>query len=575
MSTKLIVILFFAQSICFWGQNHPVNLDSIQHEIKEQKGFEKLKSFYNYTFELSYIDIHKSNKICLKIEDILNEFNFLFNKDSVNKLLCKTYLLHGQNYGDLYIYDTAKLYLNNSRKVFKKTNLSSLELGKIYHSLSNYYTQTGDFNTSINFLDSALVIFMELKNEHSIAVSNYSMATLYAYLGELDEALFYSKEALSYFSKSNNTENIKLAYSSMAKIFIEMRELDSALLYSEKMFNIESIDNRSVKDSTRYFYNLGIIYQHKKKMDSALFFYRAYLNLPNIEMSREYEGVLIEFSKLNGTIDEKTIQILKDISKNSDHFIFRYNASQLLLKHFICGTQLEETLIHFFVLNDSLNSDNSKYQLAELKANYEYQLKEANLSNQLMKTNLSVAILKKQKLQTAIFVIIALTVLLMIVFFLRIKNIRKKKELQLTQNKLESKQRELLSMLREDSRKDALLDKLNKKVAVLESKNEASLVVNNIVSEVNRQLKNQSNWDLFQNKFHLVYSGFFDKLANKHPNLTVNEKRLCALLKMNMTNQEIANTLHIENNSVRMAKTRLKKKLSIDNVSLENYLSKY
>lgn len=57
---------------------------------------------------------------------------------------------------------------------------------------------------------------------------------------------------------------------------------------------------------------------------------------------------------------------------------------------------------------------------------------------------------------------------------------------------------------------------------------------------------------------------FLSKLSQMHPNLTVSDKRLALLIRSNLNNHEISQKLFIAYNSVRMAKTRLKKKLRIE-----------
>lgn len=81
----------------------------------------------------------------------------------------------------------------------------------------------------------------------------------------------------------------------------------------------------------------------------------------------------------------------------------------------------------------------------------------------------------------------------------------------------------------------------------------------------------EKDWEIFYQKFNESHANFLQKLIQKHPDLTTYEQKLCSLIKMDLSNQEIANILHIENNSVRMAKTRLKKKLNIEE-DLKAYL---
>jgi len=54
-----------------------------------------------------------------------------------------------------------------------------------------------------------------------------------------------------------------------------------------------------------------------------------------------------------------------------------------------------------------------------------------------------------------------------------------------------------------------------------------------------------------------------------------NELQLCALFHMNLSNKEVANIKHTGPGAVRNAKSRLKKKLGLEEVeSLEQFLAK-
>ena len=80
-----------------------------------------------------------------------------------------------------------------------------------------------------------------------------------------------------------------------------------------------------------------------------------------------------------------------------------------------------------------------------------------------------------------------------------------------------------------------------------------------------RDNTNQDNiWSDFKIHFEEVHQDFFNKLKDKHPNLSENDTRLCAYLKIGMQNQEIANIAFISPESVRKRKQRLREKLNLE-----------
>jgi DNA-binding CsgD family transcriptional regulator len=88
---------------------------------------------------------------------------------------------------------------------------------------------------------------------------------------------------------------------------------------------------------------------------------------------------------------------------------------------------------------------------------------------------------------------------------------------------------------------------------------------------VNKTLEKE--WENFNEYFGSVHGAFYEKINTKFPELSTSEKRLASLIKMNLTNREIASILNIESASVKMAKYRLKKKLNLEEeVDIQSFL---
>jgi inorganic phosphate transporter, PiT family len=58
-------------------------------------------------------------------------------------------------------------------------------------------------------------------------------------------------------------------------------------------------------------------------------------------------------------------------------------------------------------------------------------------------------------------------------------------------------------------------------------------------------------------------SDFYFRLINKHPTLSENEQRLCALIRLNLSSKEIASILNISTKSVEVNRHRLRKKMHL------------
>lgn len=71
-------------------------------------------------------------------------------------------------------------------------------------------------------------------------------------------------------------------------------------------------------------------------------------------------------------------------------------------------------------------------------------------------------------------------------------------------------------------------------------------------------------WDQFAHHFDQVHSDFLKRLKANHPQLTSNDQKLCAYLRMNLSTKEIAPLMNISIRGVEVGRYRLRKKLKID-----------
>jgi len=93
--------------------------------------------------------------------------------------------------------------------------------------------------------------------------------------------------------------------------------------------------------------------------------------------------------------------------------------------------------------------------------------------------------------------------------------------------------------------------------------NEGNSIINNLISDYKRSSYN-SNWEEFEILFEKVHNSFYEQLNTKYPDLTPNERRLCAFLKLNMNSKEIAQITFQSEDALKKARLRLRQKLGID-----------
>lgn len=97
------------------------------------------------------------------------------------------------------------------------------------------------------------------------------------------------------------------------------------------------------------------------------------------------------------------------------------------------------------------------------------------------------------------------------------------------------------------------------------------LVVSN---KINSNIQSDEVLKRIEEQFDLVHNNFMKNLGRKHPDLSFNERMMCAYLKMNLSSKEIAPLLNISIRGVETIRYRLRKKFELDReINLIDYLN--
>ncbi|NJW52126.1 helix-turn-helix and ligand-binding sensor domain-containing protein [Salinimicrobium oceani] len=87
--------------------------------------------------------------------------------------------------------------------------------------------------------------------------------------------------------------------------------------------------------------------------------------------------------------------------------------------------------------------------------------------------------------------------------------------------------------------------------------------VKKVIKTIDRELREEDNWKMFKEAFKNADKEFFEKIKSRHPELTSNDLRLCAYLRLNLTSKEIAPLVNISVKSVEIKRYRLRKKMNL------------
>jgi len=151
----------------------------------------------------------------------------------------------------------------------------------------------------------------------------------------------------------------------------------------------------------------------------------------------------------------------------------------------------------------------------------------------------------------------------------------KQKELNFKQEMLH-KQKELsshaLSIAHQNEYLNSINSELKKLLKTVNAKSKK--IIYDLIENTNKKLA-ENAWEQFEGQIDDAYNHFHSKLTKQFPNLSLNERKLCGLLRMNLTSKDIAQIIFQEASSVDVARYRLRQKLGLNkDDNLTTFLSK-
>ncbi len=128
------------------------------------------------------------------------------------------------------------------------------------------------------------------------------------------------------------------------------------------------------------------------------------------------------------------------------------------------------------------------------------------------------------------------------------------------QNEIEFKESQLTAMTAQMLQKNELMQELKNKLE--EDKN---ISKDSPISKIINKGQNQDrDWNDFNSHFESINKNFYTRLKQSYPDISPNDLKICALIKLNLSIKEMASILNISPDSVKTARYRLRKKLQMN-----------
>ena len=516
-------------------------------------------------------------------------------EDSINTLPEETqmyyHLLTIQAKDKLYITHTDDSLINRIVQFYEEENRPE-RLMLAYYYQGSVYRDMNDAPRALKAFQQVADINRDSAPSDLMARTYNQMGTLFAYQGLYDESLEANRQAARQFLLQGKKNRTSYAYRDMARMFDMKEQKDSALFYyqkahsmaveagdSHRMYGIlgemasfyetklnkadtaktmllQVLQNRKIRNNNVY-QSLGRIYEKKKQLDSAYYYWEKNLNVPNLFHQYYAHAGLFSLE------------------------IEKHNYPQAV-KHI-------ETALK---LNDSIKKITQTEAIAKINSLYNYQ----HINKELAKEQQANI---KRKFTNYILgsVVFVLFILMgwLIVYIKQRKALTSQREKQLhllkeelymrSTEALENNQRKIQSLEEKlnllKSEKENLATELLQQKNLLEVSNQKIMTVQTERGLKENIFKESEIYQLFHKAYHVqpnikitekewqelqtaiddTYPNFSKTLYSLCPQLSLMDLRICYAIKISLSVTDIANLVSRSKSAITASRIRLYRKL--------------
>ncbi len=519
-------------------------------------------------------DIHKPDSLLLELKRSSN--------DSV-----KVYLnIELSRYYTTTDLSKALEYAENAVELAENSDNSEI-LSKSLNNIGNVYFTQGFFELALKQYYRYLQLQKEDNNKNGIATALINMGAISLNMSDFKKALANFKEALSLFEelrqKSDSTKyknEIITCYNNLGIACQNLKHHNESAQYYLKGINLARKELGNSTLLANLLNNLGSLYLDQGKLDEVY------------NTANEALAIRILISDKNGQAQSyRSIALYYqgrgDHQKALEYLYLGFGLAQevgnISLQSFLVNKLFEEynkagradSALKYQILlrklDDKMNYEETQRELTRIELTMQFNEKEKLREIETKRKEL-------QYLMIGISLVLSLGILSLL-FLLsqnRLKRLRLEKdninlasknlELEKTalKQELELKNKELTTNVMSLLQKNEYLTDITEKV--IEIKKDLPGDQGNRIDQLIHDLQSNNHdriWKEFEIRFQEVHQDFYTRLNARFPDLTPNEKKLAAFLRLNMTTKDISAITFQLPDSIKTARSRLRKKLGL------------
>ncbi|MGB2282566.1 MAG: hypothetical protein ACPH9A_06720 [Flavobacteriaceae bacterium] len=553
---KLYFLLIF---VCVWQNTHAQDIASVNDSIfkytfqNPQKALEfGFKAIENSDFNVISWDLFDTNYLIGQTLFYLN-----FEKESFE------YLIQA-----LSIFEN----LPKEKRLYKQINKPPwvlVTIGNGFYNTKQYDKAKAYYIEAIENFNLYETTFEEDKI-YGLNSTEGNLAMINIELGEFDKSLEYYNQILDRRKLLNKASDLIFSYNQFINLYLKQDNIERANYYlalSKKLFNYNLREDNFKSDpeiQLQYARSLVLFANYYKEKGEFRY---------ALELYSKAKGLKISFAptedmRVNISIAD-CYQGLNEFLTAEHYLLQNLNSTYLSLQNRIDSFKsLAEVYQNMNQFENVISVKDSIILYSNQSLVDPYNTLN-NLENVILLSEKQIEINEsQQKFKRALVLFIpAVLILILIVATLRINNnlqSERSKRLELEKKNLKEelnkKRRELFSKTNFIMQRNEYLQRLKDNLS--QDNNIPQVHFNKIKRDISSLITAEATYDEFDKKFIEVFPDFYKKMNEKYE-LSKVDFRLIAYIKMNKSNNEIAQISGISLRTVQSQRYRLSKKLNL------------
>jgi hypothetical protein len=445
----------------------------------------------------------------------------------------------GRYYYSFKNYPFAFEYLLKADNYFNEIGYKEVpDIGEILYFMGSICYETGNYDKAETFLQS----IQQLKtiNDYVQKQSLNTLALISKQQNDTARALLYFQKTLAVSIKEKDSAWIGICYTNIGGVYFHSGQYDKAYPLLEQGYRI-SIVRKEWDDAYMnllYMARIDIIQNRiipaQTKIAEAIALHTFYFTIMGRKNLYETQALYYEKTNQQG----KTLEVAHKL---------------LLVKDSI-----------------AINTDQQAYKKIQLRIETEKHLNEID--------KLEAQAHASTQKQYAVIAVLTLLVIVLLLLYNRFR--MKAKNAAAEKLRAEEKlkyARQLLQNFTENTRqKNELIEQFASELERLKGNLAGDPVhkerLENFEKLVQSTIFTDTEWTNFRELFDKVHKGFFSRLQQKIPGLSLADTRLVSLIRLGLSNQEIVNMMGMDTDTIGLSKQRLRNRIHPmqDGLTIEN-----